>query len=67
MGRKTYFPPHDGLVAAVTDLFYDVLEERYGGWEIDEGSFGYFEWDVNQDSIHLTHTARLESTEEQTL
>ena len=60
-------PP--GLRPAVQDLFYDILEEYYGGWEIDEGSFGYFEWDVKQDSIHLIHHARLESfnTEEQNL
>ena len=57
------------LVAAVTDLFYDILEEYYAGWEINEGSFGYFEWDVKQDSIHLIHHTRLESfsTEELSL
>ena len=55
------------LVAAVTDLFYDILEEYYSGWEINEGSFGYFEWDVKQDSIHLVHNMRSEYTEEQNL
>jgi hypothetical protein len=57
----------EGLKAAVRDLFYDILEEYYAGWEINEGSFGHFEWDLKQDSIHLVHNARLESfdTEEQ--
>lgn len=54
-------PP--GLGTAVQDLFYDLLEEHYAGWEINEGSFGRFEWDVKQDTINLVHNARIESCE----
>jgi hypothetical protein len=48
---------------AVQDLFYDVLEEHYGGWEINEGSFGQFTWDVRSDRINLVHNIRIEETE----
>lgn len=57
------------MVVAVEDLFYDVLEEHYGGWEINEGSFGQFRWDVHADGINLVHNTRIEEfeTEEQVL
>jgi hypothetical protein len=57
------------LAIAVQDLFYDVLEEQYGGWEINEGSFGQFSWDIKADRINLVHNMRIEETEteEQTL
>ena len=60
-------PP--ALGTTVQDLFYDVLEDLYGGWEINEGSFGQFRWDVAGDSINLVHNMRIEDceTEEQTL
>lgn len=57
------------LVTAVQDLFYDLLEEHYAGWEINDGSFGEFRWDVRADSINLVHNMRIEEIEreEQTL
>jgi hypothetical protein len=60
--------PRD-LVMAVQDLFYDVLADHYGGWEINEGSFGEFAWDVQADRINLVYNGRIESvhTEEQNL
>ena len=58
-----------GLELAVQDLFYEVLEAYYAGWEINEGSFGEFVWNVQADSIQLVHNMRFESvtTEAQTL
>ncbi len=55
------------LVTAVQDLFYDFLEEFYGGWEINEGSFGTFEWDLKADRINLEHSTRTYDTEEREL
>ena len=52
--------PRD-LVMAVQDLFYDVLADHYGGWEIDEGSFVEFAWDVQADRINLVYNGRIES------
>jgi len=51
----------------VQDLFYEVLEEHYGGWEINEGSYGHFEWNVDTDRITLQHTNRTEHYEETVL
>lgn len=58
-----------GLSTAVHNLFYDLLEEHYGGWEINEGSFGQFVWNVKGDEITLEHNTRTESyeTEERVL
>ena len=58
-------PP--AVAKAVQDLFYDFLEELYAGWEINEGSFGNFIWNVSVDRINLAHTTMTESTEEQNL
>jgi hypothetical protein len=57
------------LTTAVQDLFYDLLGELYGGWEINEGSFGQFIWNVREDNINLVYNGRIEtySTEERRL
>lgn len=55
------------LAAAVQELFYEVLEELHGGWELNEGSYGLFTWDVGTDGINLLHTMRLDETEEHDL
>ncbi len=49
---------------AVLDLFYDLLEEEHLGWEINEGSYGSFEWDIKADVIRLGHIQRSEEYEE---
>jgi hypothetical protein len=33
-----------------------VLEKNYGGWEINEGSQGYFVFDTKNNIIELEHT-----------
>jgi len=35
----------------ILDILYEVLEERYGGWEINEGSAGEFEIDYKANTI----------------
>lgn len=35
----------------ILDILYEVLEERYGGWEINEGSSGEFEIDYKANTI----------------
>ncbi len=42
--------------ANIEDWCYDVLERNYGGWEINEGSQGYFVFDTKNNIIELEHT-----------
>jgi hypothetical protein len=40
-------------VVAVHDLLFEVLNNYYGGWALNEGSYGHFTWSVKEDRIHL--------------
>jgi hypothetical protein len=42
--------------ASVEDWCYQQLENNHGGWEINEGSSGYFEFDLKNGLIYLYHT-----------
>jgi hypothetical protein len=35
---------------------YQQLEENFGGWEINEGSQGEFQFDFNEKTVVLAHT-----------
>lgn len=49
--------------ANVADWCYNKLESFYGGWEINEGSQGYFQFDLNSGTASLEHTNNLEEEE----
>lgn len=53
----------DTLEEAIDELCYDILGSQHGGWEINEGSFGEFVFDVEKDEIALTFNERIESYE----
>ena len=57
----------DDLDIHVQDLFYDLLEAVDVGWQDNEGSFGQFMWNVQEDRITLRHTTRTEDTVEHDL
>jgi hypothetical protein len=42
----------------LTDLFYDLLEARYAGWENNDGAFGSFEWNLITDALKHEHSER---------
>jgi hypothetical protein len=44
-----------------------MLENRYGGWEINEGSQGNFEIDLDNKEITLNHTYNIDETGRDTL
>jgi hypothetical protein len=54
---------HDALI----ELFYDLLEQRFGGWQDNYGSFGEFIWNLQTDQLHHVHNARFEDYETTTL
>jgi hypothetical protein len=41
---------------AVEEWCYNQLEENFGGWEINEGSQGEFQFDFNEKTVILQHT-----------
>lgn len=49
------------------DFCYDQLEALHGGWEINEGSQGYFEIDTVNKTITLNHAFNEEKTESDNL
>jgi hypothetical protein len=40
----------------VEEWCYQKLEENFGGWEINEGSQGEFQFDFNEKTVGLSHT-----------
>lgn len=53
--------------AAVSDWCYDRLESLHGGWEINEGSRGTFEFDFDDKKIILYHTDNVNMDESTTI
>jgi hypothetical protein len=45
-------------VEHMTQLFYDLLETRHGGWENNEGACGEFAWNVVTDTLQHAHAER---------
>lgn len=43
---------------AVEQLAYDLLEETHAGWEINDGAYGKFTFDVAERSITLDYNER---------
>ena len=68
-GDSGYIEPsfvNGGRVPAnIEDWCYEVLENNYGGWEINEGSQGYFVFDTRKNIIELelTYNELTEETE----
>lgn len=46
------------VAEAIEGLCYGYLEEHHGGWEIDDGSFGRFEFNVADRAISLEFNGR---------
>jgi hypothetical protein len=51
------------LAAAVEHLCYGYLEEKHAGWEINEGSYGEFTFNVVEGTLTLDHYGRIVETE----
>lgn len=41
------------------EICYNLLEQRHGGWEINEGSYGTFTFDFANQKISLTFNERI--------
>jgi hypothetical protein len=42
------------------NLAYDVLEKKYAGWEINEGSCGTITIDFDDNTIEIEHNEKIE-------
>jgi hypothetical protein len=48
---------------AIEQLAYDFLEETHAGWEINDGAYGEFTFDVAARAITLDYNARISDTD----
>jgi len=51
------------LTEAIEHLVYDALSETHGGWELNEGAYGEFVFDVPTQEIRLDYHERMTVTE----
>lgn len=51
----------------IEDWCYSELESLHGGWEINEGSSGYFEFDMKNNTVELSHTYMTEVEKSDTI
>jgi hypothetical protein len=47
------------LQSLIEGVCYDILEENFGGWEINDGSYGTFTFDVKKRKASLTMNERV--------
>jgi hypothetical protein len=54
------------LAEVIENLCYELLEDRHEGWEINEGAYGEFVFDVGSGEITLTFNYRMSDVETST-
>jgi len=56
---------HETLSAkdAIEKLVYDLLQQTYAGWEINQGAYGDFLFDVGDRTVTLNFNERIETSE----
>ena len=64
---EDYFDNGDSVPSSIEDFCYRQLENHFGGWEINEGSQGEFQIDMDEKEIVLIHTNNIEENERNTL
>ena len=55
----TTVPMEEAQQAQIEGLFYDLLEVRHGGWENNDGAYGEFIWELNNDVLTHQHFERV--------
>lgn len=51
------------LKEAIEYMAYDILEMKYGGWEINDGAWGDFTFDVENHAVTLDYNQRFSDSE----
>lgn len=57
----------DSIPESVQNWGYNMLENLHGGWEINEGSQGVFQFDLKKGTVNLYHTFNEEIQDSNTL
>ncbi|MFG1314639.1 DUF6878 family protein [Xanthobacter autotrophicus] len=65
-GSTDATPRTMALADAIERMAYDALEATHDGWEINDGAFGDFTFDVAERSITLDYNERYSSSENHT-
>lgn len=52
-------PQPKSVTDFLEDLVYDSLSEHYGGWEINDGSFGEIEFDATTGNMKIDFSERV--------
>jgi hypothetical protein len=60
-------PYGESVPTEVEEWCYQQLEDNFGGWEINEGSQGEFQFDFNEKTVILSHTYNIEESKSNTL
>jgi hypothetical protein len=61
------FENGESVPTEVEEWCYQQLEINFGGWEINEGSQGEFQFDFNEKTVILSHTYNIEESKSNTL
>jgi hypothetical protein len=64
---ESTFESGKNVPAVVEDFCYSALESNFGGWEINEGSDGQFDFNMDDKEIYLNHRYNIEEYETITL
>lgn len=62
-----FFEEGGSVPGDIEDWCYRQLENQHGGWEINEGSQGVFEFDIKNKTVDLYHTYNTEENKSDTL
>jgi hypothetical protein len=60
---KKQIEHNPSLREVLEELCYELLEGVSGGWEIDEGSYGEFVFDVDKRSVRLDFNERIQEVQ----
>ena len=64
---ESNFESGQSVPTEVEEWCYQQLEENFGGWEINEGSQGEFQFDFNEKTVILSHAYNIEESKSNTL
>ena len=65
--ESSFEPTGDAVPASIENWCYSELESHFGGWEINEGSDGFFIFNFNDSTVTLEHTYNTEENQTDTL